>query len=73
MCFFPSLHRNEEILDVNTSLSHALSEASKLTYVCGQWIIGDEWSTKLGYRIVAPILPANGDYSAYNELGLYLK
>lgn len=67
--------RNED-LDVNNSLSHALAEASKLTYVCGQWVdTCEEWSrqTQLGYRIVAPTLPANGDYSAYNEWGLYLK
>lgn len=68
------MHRNDEVLGVNNSLSHALAEASKLTYVCGQWINGDEWTkqTKLGYCIVAPILPANGDYSAYNEWGFYL-
>ncbi|KAL5238127.1 hypothetical protein ACI65C_005537 [Semiaphis heraclei] len=65
----PTILQNEE-LDVNNSLSHALAEASKLTYVCGQWIdTCEEWSrqTELGYRIVAPTLPANGDYSAYNE------
>jgi len=47
-----------------------------MTYVCGQWVdTCEEWSrqTELGYRIVAPTLPANGDYSAYNEWGLYLK
>ncbi|CAH1732628.1 beclin 1-associated autophagy-related key regulator isoform X1 [Aphis gossypii] len=68
----PTILQNEE-LDVNNSnnsLSHALAEASKLTYVCGQWVdTCEEWSrqTELGYRIVAPTLPANGDYSAYNE------
>ncbi|VVC36510.1 UV radiation resistance protein/autophagy-related protein 14 [Cinara cedri] len=62
-----------EKLDVNTSssnLTYALAEASKLTYVCGQWVdTCDAWSrqTELGYRIVAPTLPANGDYSSYNE------
>ncbi|XP_001945788.2 beclin 1-associated autophagy-related key regulator isoform X2 [Acyrthosiphon pisum] len=64
------LHDRNEGLDVSNNLSHALAEASKLTYVCGQWVdTCEEWSrqTELGYRIVAPTLPANGDYSAYNE------
>lgn len=73
--YFLFCDRNEG-QDVSNSLSHALAEASKLTYVCGQWVdTCEEWSrqTELGYRIVAPTLPANGDYSAYNEWGLYLK
>lgn len=72
---FHFFYRNE-VLGINNSLSHALAEASKLTYVCGQWVdTCEEWSrqTELGYRIVAPTLPANGDYSAYFEWGLYLK
>jgi hypothetical protein len=76
--YFLFCDRNEELeaTNSNNSLSHALAEASKLTYVCGQWVdTCEEWSrqTELGYRIVAPTLPANGDYSAYNEWGLYLK
>uniref|UniRef100_A0A2S2NP70 Beclin 1-associated autophagy-related key regulator n=1 Tax=Schizaphis graminum TaxID=13262 RepID=A0A2S2NP70_SCHGA len=68
----PTILQNEELeaTNGNNSLSHALAEASKLTYVCGQWVdTCEEWSrqTELGYRIVAPTLPANGDYSAYNE------
>jgi len=71
ICFY----RNEEI-DINNSLSYSLAEASKLTYVCGKWVdTCDEWSrhTEIVYEIVAPTLPSNGDYSAYNEWGLYLK
>lgn len=47
-----------------------------MTYICGQWVdTCEEWSrqTEPAYRIVAPTLPANGDYSAYNEWGSYLK
>jgi len=65
----PTIIPNEE-LDVNNSLSHALAEASKMTYVCGQWMdTCEEWSrqTELRYRIVSPTLPANGNYSAYNK------
>lgn len=58
-------------------MSYALAEASQMTYVCGQWVdTCEEWTrqkTELAYRIVAPTLPANGDYSGYNEWGLYLK
>jgi len=65
-----------EEVDINNSLNYALAEASELTYVCGKWVdTCDEWSkhTEIVYEIVAPTLPSNGDYSAYNEWGLYLK
>ncbi|XP_050438468.1 beclin 1-associated autophagy-related key regulator [Adelges cooleyi] len=65
----PIVSQNEE-LGSNNSLSNALAEASQLTYVCGQWVdTCEEWSrqTELAYQIVAPTLPANGDYSSYYE------
>lgn len=74
---FVLFYRNEE-LNVNNSLSctYTLEEALKLTYVCDQWVdTREECSrqTEFGYQIVAPILPARGNYSAYNKWGLYLK
>lgn len=56
--------------DANYSLSGELAEASNMTYENGQWIdINERRSiqTEPGYRIVAPVLPADGDYSAYNK------
>lgn len=49
-------------------------EASQLTYIRGQWInmYGEGLpQTEFGYQIVASILPANGNYSAYNAWGVY--
>lgn len=71
------LFRNEK-LDVNTNssnLTHALAEASQLTYVRGQWIAHDALSTQTEFprcRIIAPTLPTDGNYSSYNEWSTYI-
>ncbi|XP_052775983.1 beclin 1-associated autophagy-related key regulator-like isoform X2 [Mya arenaria] len=44
-------------------LKEALQEASQMAYVRGRWITA---SSSSQYKIVAPVLPSNGDYSQYN-------
>ena len=44
----------------------ALAEATRTAYVRGQWVLQDSHS-ELQHVIVAPSLPGNGDYSAYND------
>ena len=46
-------------------LQKQLDEAIQTAYVGGRWII-----TSNQFKIVAPILPALGDYSQYNILGI---
>ncbi|XP_076042702.1 autophagy related protein 14 [Oratosquilla oratoria] len=43
----------------------ALAEASQTTYVRGRWVYTD-LTHQTQYRIVHPLLPGSGDYSAYN-------
>lgn len=45
----------------------AIAEASQTTYVRGRWVYTDT-SHETQYRIVHPMLPGSGDYSAYNLL-----
>ncbi|XP_042220107.1 beclin 1-associated autophagy-related key regulator-like [Homarus americanus] len=45
----------------------AIAEASQTTYVRGRWVYTDT-SHETQYRIVHPLLPGSGDYSAYNLL-----
>lgn len=49
-----------------TETVNALSEATRTAYVRGCWVLQDSCSD-LQHVIVAPSLPGNGDYSAYNE------
>ncbi|XP_054259071.1 beclin 1-associated autophagy-related key regulator [Macrosteles quadrilineatus] len=44
----------------------ALNEAATTTYMCGRWVTTDV-SGQLHHSIVAPTLPASGDYSSYND------
>lgn len=44
----------------------ALAEATHTAYIRGRWILQDSES-ELQHVIVAPSLPGNGDYSAYND------
>jgi len=44
----------------------ALSEAATMAYMCGRWVTTD-LSGQLHHCIVAPTLPASGDYSCYND------
>lgn len=45
----------------------ALAEATHTAYVRGRWILQDSSQSELQHIIVAPSLPNNGDYSAYND------
>ncbi|KAK7071481.1 autophagy protein 14, partial [Halocaridina rubra] len=45
----------------------AIAEASQTTYVRGRWVYTDT-SHETQYRIVHPLLPGSGDYSAFNLL-----
>lgn len=45
---------------------NALAEATHTAYVRGRWILQDSHD-ELQHVIVAPSLPENGDYSAYND------
>ncbi|XP_037799082.1 beclin 1-associated autophagy-related key regulator-like isoform X1 [Penaeus monodon] len=47
----------------------AIAEASQTTYVRGRWVYTDT-SHETQYRIVHPMLPGSGDYSAYNLLSV---
>lgn len=44
----------------------ALADATHTAYIRGRWILQDS-QTELQHVIVAPALPGNGDYSAYND------
>lgn len=48
-----------------SSTAWALAEALQTTYVRGRWIYTDA-SHETQYRVVEPLLPGSGDYSAYN-------
>ncbi|XP_061387131.1 beclin 1-associated autophagy-related key regulator [Musca vetustissima] len=43
----------------------ALADAKNTSYIRGKWVIHSSGISEMQYRIVAPSLPANGDYSAY--------
>ncbi|KAM7364534.1 autophagy related protein 14 isoform 1-T1 [Cochliomyia hominivorax] len=43
----------------------ALADAKNTSYIRGKWIFHGSGISEMQYRIVAPSLPANGDYSAY--------
>ncbi|XP_058836731.1 beclin 1-associated autophagy-related key regulator [Topomyia yanbarensis] len=43
-----------------------ISEATRTAYVRGKWILQDSFGEKQ-HIIVAPALPGNGNYSAYND------
>ncbi|XP_055849333.1 beclin 1-associated autophagy-related key regulator [Episyrphus balteatus] len=43
----------------------ALAEAKNTSYIRGKWVFHGSGISEMQYRIVAPSLPANGDYSAY--------
>ncbi|XP_066589797.1 beclin 1-associated autophagy-related key regulator [Prorops nasuta] len=65
------LERNERSLcsseeDSCTDVTSALADACGTSYVRGRWISDAENSLTIKYRIVAPTLPGNGDYSAYS-------
>lgn len=42
-----------------------LADAKNTSYIRGKWIFHGSGIREMQYRIVAPSLPANGDYSAY--------
>lgn len=44
----------------------ALADATHTAYIRGRWVLQDSQS-ELQHIIVAPALPGNGDYSAYND------
>lgn len=44
----------------------ALADATRTAYIRGRWVLQDS-QTELQHVIVAPALPGNGDYSAYND------
>lgn len=43
----------------------ALADAKNTSYIRGKWVFHGSGISEMQYRIVAPSLPANGDYSAY--------
>lgn len=43
----------------------ALAEATNTTFIRGKWVFQDSLFNDIQHVIVAPSLPANGDYSAY--------
>lgn len=43
----------------------ALAEATRTAYVGGRWVLQASAQHELQHAVVAPTLPANGDYSAY--------
>ncbi|XP_013118429.1 beclin 1-associated autophagy-related key regulator [Stomoxys calcitrans] len=45
----------------------ALADAKNTSYIRGKWVFHGSGISEMQYRIVAPSLPANGDYSAYRE------
>ncbi|GAB6021093.1 hypothetical protein CHUAL_003726 [Chamberlinius hualienensis] len=51
---------------LNQETISALAEATQTAFVSGRWVYTEN-SRKLSYRIVEPLIPANGDYSAYCE------
>lgn len=46
----------------------ALADATRTTYIRGRWVFTDS-TGELQHRIVAPMLPGSGNYSAYNDWG----
>lgn len=64
--FFFSVDTDPEHLDTVS----AIAEASQTTYVRGRWVYTDT-SHETQYRIVHPMLPGSGDYSAYNLLCMF--
>lgn len=45
----------------------ALADAKNTSYIRGKWVFHGSGISEMQYRIIAPSLPANGDYSAYLE------
>ncbi|XP_053689583.1 beclin 1-associated autophagy-related key regulator [Sabethes cyaneus] len=43
-----------------------ISEATRTAYVRGKWVLQDSFG-EIQHIIVAPVLPGNGNYSAYND------
>lgn len=43
----------------------ALADAKNTSYIRGKWVFHGSGISEVQYRIVAPSLPANGDYTAY--------
>ncbi|XP_037951515.1 beclin 1-associated autophagy-related key regulator [Teleopsis dalmanni] len=43
----------------------ALADAKNTSYIRGKWVFHGSGISEMQYRIVAPSLPANGDYTAY--------
>lgn len=43
----------------------ALADAKNTSYIRGKWVLHGIGISEMQYRIVAPSLPANGDYTAY--------
>lgn len=45
----------------------ALADARNTSYIGGKWILRESGICEMQYQIVAPSLPANGDYAAYGN------
>ncbi|KAF4520010.1 hypothetical protein B566_EDAN007158 [Ephemera danica] len=56
--------RSEEEDSMLDAVTSAIAEASHMAFVRGRWVFSD-CSGELHHCIVAPMLPASGDYSAY--------
>ncbi|XP_017474647.1 PREDICTED: beclin 1-associated autophagy-related key regulator [Rhagoletis zephyria] len=48
-----------------TNTMEQLADAKNTSYIRGKWVFHGSGISEMQYRIVAPSLPANGDYTAY--------
>uniref|UniRef100_A0A240SX83 Beclin 1-associated autophagy-related key regulator n=1 Tax=Glossina pallidipes TaxID=7398 RepID=A0A240SX83_GLOPL len=53
------------ILSEESETIAALADAKNTSYIRGKWVFHGSGISEMQYRIVAPSLPANGDYTAY--------
>lgn len=61
-----SVLHGADIFDGIADTVSALADATHTAYIRGRWVLQDSQS-ELQHVIVAPSLPGNGDYTAYND------
>ncbi|XP_075146847.1 autophagy related protein 14 [Haematobia irritans] len=58
-------HKTSNAPSDDTDTIAALADATNTSYIRGKWVFHGSGIKEMQYCIVAPSLPANGDYSAY--------
>uniref|UniRef100_A0A1A9W7C8 Beclin 1-associated autophagy-related key regulator n=1 Tax=Glossina brevipalpis TaxID=37001 RepID=A0A1A9W7C8_9MUSC len=58
-------NKSVNLLNEESETIAALADAKNTSYIRGKWVFHGSGISEMQYRIIAPSLPANGDYTAY--------